>query len=79
MSLGLIEKVFEGKELELKPEEKKKIVFKDLFFDVFDFDDATSETIRLSASTLEELFKETKYKNPSKISIYLSSKRKCME
>ena len=55
------EKVFEGKELELKPEEKKKIAFKDLFFDVFDFDDATFDTVRLSASTLEELFKETKY------------------
>ena len=55
------EKVFEGKELELKPEEKKKVAFKDLFFDVFDFDDVTSETVRLSASTLEELFKETKY------------------
>ena len=55
------EKVFEGKELELKPEEKKKIVFKDLFFDVFNFDYDTSETVRLSASTLEELFKETKH------------------
>ncbi len=55
------EKVFEGKELELKPEEKKKIAFKDLFFDVFDFDDTTIDTVRLSASTLEELFKETKY------------------
>ena len=55
------EKVFKGKELELKPEEKKKIAFKDLFFDVFDFDDTTIDTVRLSASTLEELFKETKY------------------
>ncbi len=55
------EKVFEGKELELKPEEKKKVAFKDLFFDVFDFDDTTIDTVRLSASTLEELFKETKY------------------
>ena len=55
------EKVFKGKELELKPEEKKKIAFKDLFFDVFDFDDSKFDTVRLSASTLEELFKETKY------------------
>jgi len=55
------EKVFEGKELELKPEEKKKVAFKDLFFDVFDFEDTTIDTVRLSASTLEELFKETKY------------------
>ena len=55
------EKVLHGKELELKPEEKKKITFKDLFFDVFDFNDVSSDVVRLSASTLEELFKETKY------------------
>ncbi len=55
------EKVLQGKELELKPEEKKKITFNDLFFDVFDFDDVASDTVRLSASTLEELFKDTKY------------------
>jgi len=55
------EKVLSGKELELSPEEKKKITFKDLFFDVFDFDEVPSDTVRLSASTLEQLFKETKY------------------
>ena len=32
-----------------------------MFFDVFDFEDTTIDTVRLSASTLEELFKETKY------------------
>ncbi len=55
------EKVLSGKELELSPEEKKKITFKDLFFDVFDFDEVPTDTVRLSASTLEQLFKETKY------------------
>ena len=55
------EKVLSGKELELSPEEKKKITFKDLFFDVFDFNEIPSDTVRLSASTLEQLFKETKY------------------
>ena len=55
------ENVLKGKELELKPEEKEKITFKDLFFDVFDFEDVSSDTVRLSASTLEELFKEIKY------------------
>ena len=55
------EKVLSGKELELSPEEKKKITFKDLFFDVFDFDEIPTDTVRLSASTLEQLFKETKY------------------
>jgi len=53
--------VLSGKELELSPEEKKKISFKDLFFDVFDFDEIPSDTVRLSASTLEQLFKETDY------------------
>ena len=55
------EKVLSGRELELSPEEKKKLTFKDLFFDVFDFDEIPSDTVRLSASTLEELFKETNY------------------
>ena len=55
------EKVFEGKELELKPEEKKKITFKDLFYDIFDFEDLPDNTVRLSASTLEQLFKDTNY------------------
>ena len=55
------EKVLSGKELELSPEEKKKITFKDLFFDVFDFDEVSTDTVRLSASTLEQLFKETKF------------------
>ena len=55
------EKTLTGKELDLKPGEKEKITFKDLFFDIFDFDELPSDTVRLSASTLEELFKETKY------------------
>jgi Bax protein len=49
------------KESDLKLEEKEKISFKDLFFDILDFDDVPSNTVRLSASTLEQLFKETKY------------------
>ena len=57
------QKVLTGqvKELDLKSDEKKKITFKDLFFDVFHFDDLSSDTVRLSATTLEEIFKETKY------------------
>ena len=55
------EKVLSGKELDLSPEEKKKITFKDLFFDVFDFDEIPEDTVRLSAATLEQLFKDTKY------------------
>ena len=55
------DKTFNGKEIELKPGEEEKISFKDLFFDVFDFSDAPSDTVRLSASTLEQLFIDTKY------------------
>jgi len=55
------EKVLSGKELDLSPEEKGKISFKDLFYDVFDFDDVSDDTVRLSAATLEQLFKDTKY------------------
>jgi len=55
------EKVLSGKELELKPEEEKKITFKDLFYDIFDFEELPDDAVRLSASTLEQLFKETNY------------------
>ena len=55
------DKTLSGKELDLKPEEKKKITFKDLFYDILDFDVVPSDTVRLSAATLEQLFKDTKY------------------
>ena len=55
------ETVLSGKELELKPEEKDKITFKDLFYDIFDFEDLPENTVRLSAATLEQLFEETNY------------------
>ncbi len=55
------EKVLSGKELDLLPEEKEKISFKDLFYDVFDFENVPNDTVRLSASTLEQLFKDTNY------------------
>ena len=55
------EKVLSGKELELKPEEKDKITFKDLFYDIFDFEEMPNNSVRLSASTLEQLFEDTNY------------------
>ena len=55
------ETVLSGKELDLMPEEKEKITFKDLFYDIFDFQDLPDNTVRLSASTLEQLFKDTNY------------------
>ena len=55
------ETVLSGKELELKPEEKDKVTFKDLFYDIFDFEELPENTVRLSATTLEQLFRETNY------------------
>ena len=59
------EKIMKGKKLELQLEqqkdEKKKATFTDLFFDVFEFEGAEDDTVRLSASTLKQLFEDTKY------------------
>ena len=55
------EKVMSGKELDLLPEEKKKLSFKDLYFDVFNFDDVPDDTVRLPAIIIEQLYKDTKY------------------
>ena len=59
------EKTMEGKKLELQLElqkdEKKKVTFTDLFFDIFEFEGVEDDTVRLSASTLKQLFEDTKY------------------
>ena len=57
------EKTLNGKkELDLKPEEKAKISFKDMYFDIEEkFDDIPSDLVRFKASTLDQLFKDTKY------------------
>ena len=39
----------------------KVLILKYLFDDVFKFDDSPSDTVRLSALTIEQLFKETNY------------------
>ena len=50
------------KELDLKPKEKAKISFKDMYFDIEEkFDDIPSDLVRFNASTLDQLFKDTKY------------------
>ena len=50
------------KELDLKPQEKAKLSFKDMYFDIEKkFDDIPSDLVRFNASTLEQLFKDTKY------------------
>jgi Bax protein len=54
-------KVLEGKVLENSNDIDEGLDVKNLFEDVFEFDDLPSDTVRLSASTLEELFKDTDY------------------
>ncbi len=57
------ERILNGKkELDLKSKEKEKISFKDMYSDIEkDFDDFPSDIVRFSASTLNQLFKDTKY------------------
>ena len=40
---------------------KEKVTFTDLFFDIFEFEGVEGDTVRLSASTLKQLFEDTKY------------------
>ena len=52
----------EGKEIELeKNKENDEVNYKELFVDIFDFDISEKDTIRLSASTLNQLFKDENY------------------
>ena len=55
------EKIMKGKKLELQKDEKEKATFTDLFYDIFEFEGAEDDTVRLSASTLKQLFEDTKY------------------
>ena len=57
------EKTLSGKkELDLKPQEKAKLSFKDMYSDIEKkFDDIPSDLVRFKASTLDQLFKDTKY------------------
>ena len=55
------EKVLDGEVLQKSSEIDEGLNLKNLFDDVFKFDDLPSDTVRLSASTIEQLFKETDY------------------
>ena len=55
------EKVLDGEALKKSPKIDEGLNLKNLFDDVFKFDDLPSDTVRLSASTIEQLFKETDY------------------
>ncbi len=54
------EKVLDGKKLELnnKKEESDKLKVTDLFLDIFEFEGVPDNTVRFSASTLEEIYKD---------------------
>jgi Bax protein len=55
------EKVLDGEALEKSSNIDEDLILKNLFDDVFKFDDLPSDTVRLSASTIVQLFKETGY------------------
>jgi len=55
------EKVLDGEALPKSSEIDEGLNLKNLFDDVFKFDDLPTDTVRLSASTIEQLFKETDY------------------
>ena len=51
-----------NKELDLIPQEKAKLSFKNMYSDIEEkFDDIPSDLVRFNASTLDQLFKDTKY------------------
>ncbi len=55
-------KVLEGKEIELdNKNESDEVNYKDLFFDVLDIEINAQDTVRLSASTLKQLFEDENY------------------
>ena len=55
------EKVLDGESLQKDSSVDEGGNLKNLYDDVFKFDDLPSDTVRLSASTIEQLFKETDY------------------
>ena len=54
-------KVLEGKEINPLNEESEEVDFKNLYYDVFDIDIDEKDTVRLSASTINQLFKDENY------------------
>ena len=53
------EKVLDGKKLDLNNEEESdKLKVTDLFLDIFEFESVPDNTVRFSASTLEEIYKD---------------------
>ena len=55
------ERVLDGEALRKPSKLDEGLNLKNLFDDVFKFDDLPSDTVRLSASTIQQLFEETNY------------------
>tara|TARA_Y100001970_G_scaffold19091_1_gene21366 strand:- start:1625 stop:2752 length:1128 start_codon:yes stop_codon:yes gene_type:complete len=53
--------VLEGKEIETSLDEDQEVDFKNLYYDVFDMNINEKDTVRLSASTINQLFKDENY------------------
>ncbi|MFL2891409.1 MAG: glucosaminidase domain-containing protein, partial [Candidatus Pelagibacter sp.] len=56
-----LEKVLKGKPLDNTSEVDEGLNIKNLFEDVFKFDQLPTDTVRLNASTIEQLFEDTNY------------------
>ncbi len=56
-----LEKVLKGQPLDINPDEGEVLNLKNLYEDVFKFDHLPTDTVRLNASTIEQLFKDTDY------------------
>ena len=55
------QKVLEGKPIKKKEKIDDGLDIKNLFQDIFSFEQVPTDTVRLSASTIKQLFKETNY------------------
>ena len=55
------QKVLEGKPIKEKEDVDQVLDTKNLFEDIFSFDEMPTDTVRLSASTVKELFEDTEY------------------
>ena len=56
-----LEKILDGEPLEKLSKIDEGLDLKNLYEDVFKFDDLPTDTVRLNASTIEQLFKDTNY------------------
>ena len=56
-----LEKVLKGQPLDINPDAGEVLNLKNLYEDVFKFDHLPTDTVRLNASTIEQLFKDTNY------------------